>query len=323
MSNELKITPETKMSSEAVVNLSFKSFILCGIFFLSMVVMELLIEDLFIMYRSNFTTTLASLVTLSQLFGCFFIPLLRSSFKFNLPPNRKIFVSYILLAVLIYMATAMATEALNYVNYPTKVIFKSAKLIPVMIVSTIIHKKVYRIPQYFTALLLCVGAICFGYDSSRSASKENKIGGIILLVFAVSGDAIVPNFQQYLMGQLDVSVDDVMINTNIIGFIVLFLYLVLTSNIQALLSNPDLNITFLLKLAGVGLSLGCGVLSYTFLIKEAGSVTAIAVSTLRKIVTILLSYLFFPKPFTTIQAIGTVAVIGGILMESFKDHRKK
>ena len=46
------------------------------------------------------------------------------------------FTPYIRLSLAVFGATALATHSLHYVSYPTKVVFKAAKLIPTMIVST-------------------------------------------------------------------------------------------------------------------------------------------------------------------------------------------
>ena len=69
---------------------------------------------------------------------------------------------------------------------------------------------------------------------------------------------------------------------------------------------------------GIGLSLGLAVNCYTNLIKVSGSVLAVAVATLRKIVTILLSYFMFPKLLAVNQVIGAVAVTMHILIEGYK-----
>lgn len=51
---------------------------------------------------------------------------------------------------------------------------------------------------------------------------------------------------------------------------------------------------------------------------RSGSVIAVAIGTLRKIITIVLSYVVFPKEILTQHYIGSIAVIVGILLESIK-----
>lgn len=47
------------------------------------------------------------------------------------------------------------------------------------------------------------------------------------------------------------------------------------------------------------------------------------VATLRKVVTMLLSYIVFPKPFTSIHSVAAVLVLMGILLSDFFKTKKK
>ena len=72
----------------------------------------------------------------------------------------------------------------------------------------------------------------------------------------------------------------------------------------------------------IGMSLALAVFSYTRLIKESGSVVAVGVATLRKVVTVILSYAVYPKPFTMTHAISSVLVLGGILLSSYAKQQQ-
>ena len=74
----------------------------------------------------------------------------------------------------------------------------------------------------------------------------------------------------------------------------------------------------LANLSGIGCSLAVAVMCYTTLIKKAGSVAAVSIGTIRKIVTIGLSYILFPKELLPIHKVSTVCVVLGIVMEAFK-----
>lgn len=61
--------------------------------------------------------------------------------------------------------------------------------------------------------------------------------------------------------------------------------------------------------------LGVAVLSYTMLIEEAGSVVAVGVGTVRKAMTLFLSYTIFPgegKDFTFAHILSVLAVVVGM-----------
>mmetsp|Transcript_51271 Transcript_51271/g.137556 ORF Transcript_51271/g.137556 Transcript_51271/m.137556 type:complete len:136 (+) Transcript_51271:596-1003(+) len=66
--------------------------------------------------------------------------------------------------------------------------------------------------------------------------------------------------------------------------------------------------------AAVGLTTAIAVWATTHLIHEAGSVVQVGVSTLRKLLTIAISYLLFPKPFGRLQMASITLVAMGLLL---------
>lgn len=54
-----------------------------------------------------------------------------------------------------------SNASLAYLNYPTQVIFKSAKLIPVLLGAIIIQKKKVGPLDFFAAICMCIGLIFF------------------------------------------------------------------------------------------------------------------------------------------------------------------
>lgn len=100
------------------------------------------------------------------------------------------------------------------VTYVTKVVFKSAKLIPTMIVGAAMDKRIkYGAMEYLSAFLLCLGAagFCMSPKDFESGDDDSKMNvddeaqdnghwiGIALLTTSVFCDALVPNIQQQLM----------------------------------------------------------------------------------------------------------------------------
>lgn len=63
--------------------------------------------------------------------------------------------------------------SLSYLTYPTRVMFKSSKVIPVMLASVVIAKRRYSIGEYAAAFLLVVGITMF-----TLADKVCTAGGL-------------------------------------------------------------------------------------------------------------------------------------------------
>mmetsp|Transcript_30750 Transcript_30750/g.36210 ORF Transcript_30750/g.36210 Transcript_30750/m.36210 type:complete len:180 (-) Transcript_30750:97-636(-) len=101
-----------------------------------------------------------------------------------------------------------------------------------------------------------------------------------------------------------------------IGIMVLLSYMSLTGSLFNILAEIIKTPMLLVYLSAIGLGLSSGVLAYTSLVKSSGPVVAVAVATLRKVVTVLLSYFVFPKPFTFIHCCSALLVLSGILISS-------
>ncbi len=326
------------------------------VFFFMMIGHEIALEAASTTFKQ--LDSLASAVTLFQFGFCFFLPLLTSTKEVirTFPKTWRATLPYVQLSILVFGATGLATQSLKYVSYPTKVVFKSAKLIPTMIVSTFVthtNKSKYKLLDYFGALLLCLGAAGYSYNNSGSASTNNdehntSMYGILLLSISIICDALVPNLQQNLMSAHNqnnwlllpskasnqgkassprdnvndvvvsgLSAQAVMVNTNAVGFGSILVYMLLSGSLNGFMSTAmsEPRLLFYLICVGVGLSLS--VLAYTKLIHASGSVVAVAVSTLRKVVTVLLSYILFPKHLLGIHIVSGILVLIGVLIGTF------
>ena len=306
---------------------SRKSVICCMlIFFLSMVSMEVVLEAA----TRDFSDldSLASAVTLFQFALCLLLPLALSKgtgcHKF--PVSFQGLMPYLRLSVVVFGATSLATRSVTYVSYPTKVIFKSVKLIPTMMVATILQGKVYNPLEYIAGLFLCMGAAGYSYGAENNSSgntSKSSAYGILLLTVSIFCDAMVPNLQKVLLspssrsnnkqtGNGNLSATELMINTNAVGLAAVLIYMIVTgelsSTIQTCTEHPKLALYLFL----VGLCLATAVLAYTKLIQVTDSVVAVTVATLRKVVTMVLSYVVFPKPLLRIHVLSGLSVLAGI-----------
>jgi adenosine 3'-phospho 5'-phosphosulfate transporter B3 len=369
------------------------SFIL--LFFLSMIGHELALESLSTSYNSF--PHLATTITIFQFGFCVLLPLLVSrvctggdAIK-SFPKSFQELWIYVKLSAIVYGATACATMSLTYegVTYVTKVVFKSAKLIPTMIVGVVmdaraersgvmIKKRNYGALEYVSAFLLCLGAAGFCMspkdfeggedDETKEESIKGQVNmdghwiGISLLAISVFCDALVPNLQQQLMqgigcatssprkssedeememkslvdeeagsetrskhqqvASIGLSPQALMVNTNSIGFTLLLSSTIFRRSFLPIISFAVNNPHFLVMNLIVGVGLGTAVLAYTELIRRSGPAVAVAVATLRKVVTVVLSYIIFPKPMTGVHVVSAVLVMGGIILGSSGPGKK-
>merc|ERR1719370_2175918 len=55
-------------------------------------------------------------------------------------------------------------EALKYISFPTQVLAKASKIIPVMLMGKVVSKRKYEYYEYVVAVLITVGMVAFLLD---------------------------------------------------------------------------------------------------------------------------------------------------------------
>lgn len=77
------------------------------------------------------------------------------------PPRLIPMKTYALLAFLTLGTMGLSNSSLGYLNYPTQVIFKCCKLVPVLIGSILIQKKQHGPLDFLAAIAMCAGLTLF------------------------------------------------------------------------------------------------------------------------------------------------------------------
>lgn len=99
-------------------------------------------------------------------------------------------------------------EALKFVNFPTQVLAKSCKIIPVMLMGKIISRTKFEFYEYLTAFLISIGMLAFLLGSKsdhHSTSSINALTGILLLTMYLMFDSFTSNWQSDLFKNYSVS----------------------------------------------------------------------------------------------------------------------
>eukprot|EP00811_Abedinium_folium_P036530 NODE_9230_length_1438_cov_4.208238.p1 GENE.NODE_9230_length_1438_cov_4.208238~~NODE_9230_length_1438_cov_4.208238.p1 ORF type:complete len:411 (+),score=88.61 NODE_9230_length_1438_cov_4.208238:39-1235(+) len=297
---------------------------LASIFFVSMASMEVVLECATRRLAGLEGSALGIVMTLGQFLGCCAVALLTKPAGATAEGGEGVvgFISkwlpYGALALLIFGSTGLANIAVSWVQFPVKVVFKSSKLVPVMLVATCMgNSRKYCCWEYLAAVLLCLGIAGFSFRSGLHGSTDAMVMlGVLLLTLSVFCDAFATNAQQCLLQRRGAQPHVMIFRQNAVAVVVCILLLALTGRLPASLSFCIEEPLLLAYLSGVGFTTGCGVWAYTQLLNEEGSVAAVGISTLRKLVTVLLSYAIFPKPLTYLQAFSCLVAAAGLVLAS-------
>jgi UDP-galactose transporter B1 len=240
--------------------------------------------------------------------------------------NHSLCWAYLRLAVCSCTASPFGYAALQHITYPTMILGKSCKLLPVMMVSVLFYGKRYPLAKYLAVVLITLGVSIFTLfdDSSHSSkgSQSNSLFGIFLLLINLFIDGLMNSWQDELFQRWRVKAQHVMFFMNTLSAILLTLYLVLGSLFGF---NKEL-ITFLVfiknypgaiwDMLAFGLLGSLGQLFIFHTIEHFGSVLLVTVTVTRKLMTMAVSLLWFGHAIRWQQTIGIVAVFSALAMET-------
>lgn len=108
-------------------------------------------------------------------------------------------------------------EALKFVNFPTQVLAKSCKIIPVMLMGKVVSRTKYEFYEYLTAILISLGMIFFLLGSANGSQKSSitTMTGVLLLTLYMIFDSFTSNWQSDLFKSYQMSSIQMMCGVNL------------------------------------------------------------------------------------------------------------
>jgi len=90
-------------------------------------------------------------------------------------------------------------ECLHYVTFPTQVVFKSAKIVPTMVINTMVNFVVQPLSDYLQAIVITICVIGFSLlTEDGSGGESNTFIGLFMLSIFLLGDALTSNGEKFI-----------------------------------------------------------------------------------------------------------------------------
>lgn len=230
--------------------------------------------------------------------------------------------AYPLLTFCLLASSALSNMSLNYINFPTKVVFRSCKLIPTMMVASVLNKKVFSSVEYSCALAVCVGLVFFAAADWKLTPTFHPYG-LVLVILSICADAILPNGQERVFA-LGASRLEVTFFTNFFTLICMTVTTFLSGDLVGIVLHAARDRQLAIYMAVYTFVAYIAISIHMTVVKRFGGVAAVVLATARKGMTLVLSFLLFPKAFSWYYVCGAVLVLGGILLSSlYKIQQKK
>jgi UDP-galactose transporter B1 len=231
-------------------------------------------------------------------------------------------MTYYALSAFTYLtAMVSSNKALLWVNYPTQVIGKSCKPIPVMLLGVLFGGKKYPLLKYLPVLLIVSGVALFMYKPKSGASdnvNSNLIGsGELLLMLSLLCDGLTGAVQERMKSEHQTKSAPMMINMNFWSVIFLGTALVLTGELWefyqfSFIKHPGI----LLEIPLLALASALGQYFIFMCVSDFGPLPCSIITTTRKFFTVLFSVIIFGTILAGHQWIGVVLVFSGLFLDA-------
>ena len=240
-------------------------------------------------------------------------------------------------ALLLAAYSAVGKLCYKWINYATGTVLRSSKLVFTMGISTIWLKRKYKLHQMVAAVLLVVAVAFFGIaehevggqkepevaatddgDASIGLGRDAKFAlGFGLSVVAIFLGSLQSNVSEHAMRNHGASVQENILYSNAIGTVFALAAVVFIEGNASLRYMRTVPGAFPLLLAR-SVTFYLGAYTFSIIAKHFGATAATAVSTLRKALTVIVSFIAFPadKPLAGYFAIGLVVFLLSVFVES-------
>ncbi|KAL1830265.1 hypothetical protein ACET3Z_008677 [Daucus carota] len=230
--------------------------------------------------------------------------------------------TYVKLSAVLMGSHGLTKGSLAFLNYPAQLMFKSTKVLPVMIMGAFIPglRRKYPFHEYISALLLVAGLILFTLADAQS-SPNFSIIGVIMVSGALVMDAFLGNFQEAIFTMNPETTQmEMLFCSTVVGLPFLIPPMLLTGELFKAWTSCSQHPYVYGVLVFEAMATFIGQVSVLSLIAIFGAATTAMITTARKAVTLLLSYMIFTKPLTEQHGTGLILISMGIILKMLPLH---
>ena len=215
-------------------------------------------------------------------------------------------------------------EALKFVSFPTQVLCKASKIIPVMIMGKIVSKKTYPYYEYVVAILLSAGVSLFLLSADPSGNKTTTattLSGAVILLGYMAFDSFTSNWQSELFSTYKMSSMQMMFGTNLFSSLFTLWSMIEGGNfltaIGFMLGHPEFAFHALL----LSMMSATGQLFIFYTIQSFGPIVFTIIMTTRMMLSILFSCIIYNHPLSAQALFGVIVVFVALFLRVYARYR--
>ena len=217
--------------------------------------------------------------------------------------------------------------SLRYVSFPVQTVFKSSKIIPVMIMGKVLKGTTYPITQYVEALLITIGVAIFSVASKSSDSETStEVIGLLFMCMYITFDCFTSQWQDKVYvkyGRANVDPYQMMLGVNSSAIIMTTSGLLFNGDIPKIIEFFKVNPSVLQYNIITAITSASGQLFIYTTIKEFGPIVFTVIMTTRQMISICISSMIFGHKMTLLALCGALIVFGVLFYQIRRKYKAK
>ena len=254
----------------------------------------------------------------------------------------------------------LRTAALKHIDYPTLILGKSCKLVPVMLMSFLLHRKTFPWYKYASVVLITIGVSCFmllhsqetlppssgsssngGGRTTPSSNKSNSLWGLLLLGINLLVDGATNSSQDHIFRTRPINGPQMMFFMNGFSTLLMIIWMVVVGPLVSMVTSAGGVVTgtttelweglvFCQRYGGARADIllfgVCGALGQVFIfytLERFGSLLLVTINVTRKMISMLLSVVWFRHVLSLGQWSSVATVFAGIALDAYMARRQQ
>lgn len=244
-------------------------------------------------------------------------------------PRHKVpFYKYSYASISNTLSSWCQYEALKFVSFPTQVLAKASKVIPVMLMGKVVSNRTYPWHEYGTAALLSLGVGTFllaadPMADAHGSTTETTFAGIVILVGYMAFDSFTSNWQSELFKTYKVSPVQMMFGVNLFSCFFTVVSLLFRGAFFSSLIFLFGHVEFAFHALLLSVCSAVGQLFIFHTIAVFGPIIFTLIMTTRQAISILLSCLVYGHLLTLQALLGVLVVFVALFLRVYFKSSKK
>jgi len=209
--------------------------------------------------------------------------------------------------------------SLRYVSFPVQTVFKSSKIIPVMLMGKVLKGTGYPVSQYVEALLITVGVAVFSiFSKSSDKDDATEMVGLLFMCMYICCDSFTSQWQDKVYvkyGRAHIDPYQMMLGVNSSAILMTTAGLLFNGDFPVIAEFFRANPAVLQYNVVTAITSASGQLFIFTTIKEFGPIVFTVIMTTRQMLSICISSVVFSHPMTMKALPGAVLVFGVIFYQ--------